>query len=100
MALLDCRQLVSMVPTDELGRINTGLILQAMRKDPEAIVEFTSALRINAKNANALKFRAISYERLNQLAESSADCRAALQINPSDPQALALQQRLNQKSKP
>jgi tetratricopeptide (TPR) repeat protein len=93
-ALTDCQQLTRLRPTSDIGWNNTGLILQAMGRNVDAVASFTKALQLNANSVKGLRNRAMSYERLNRSADALDDYTSALKVVPGDADTLIMRARL------
>lgn len=74
---------------DDAGlRVDRGLARAQMRRYGPAVEDFSRAIEIEPRRAEAYAFRAAAYRYLDKLDLASADVEMALRIEPENPEAL------------
>ena len=66
---------------------NLGLALAHMGLEPQAVVRFREAIRLDPLNVRAWNNLGVALEKLGQTAEAEAALRTAIQVQPDHPEA-------------
>ena len=64
---------------------NRGVTYAALGRHARAVEDFTEALRLNPKNAEAYKVRGLSFRALGQAERAAADFARAKELDPNLP---------------
>jgi regulator of sirC expression with transglutaminase-like and TPR domain len=90
---------LALTPEDPTLLIERANAAAQLDRDEDAAADLATALRADARRADALALRAASLRRLGRIAEARADIDAALALDPENPEALLERGILRQRTR-